>query len=140
MAKMNVVTSGEFSEVIENLNIQGTKLYACPVDDYNDHPYFEIWEIPNTELNNVEEYCVENQIFIYHSRGSNRGTAYDFLTIHGESVIAWQENLTNDSFDCLTDYFLALDIKNAEDMIDYSVYLAKVNGMDLIKFWKQLEG
>ena len=80
-------------------------------------------------------------MLFYCSNGEHRGVAYDFLTINGVSVIAWQENSKTDTFNCLTDYFKdCLGVTDNYKIAAYSAYLAKNNGWPLSELWKKLEG
>ena len=139
--RVEILTGGEFSSIVEKLRINAERLYMCPEDIYNDHPYYEVWAVEKSDVNNIETACMSEEVFCCYSNGGNRGTAYDLLTIHGAPVIAWQENSKKDTFNCLTDYFMdCLGVTDSEEICEYSVYLAKTNGWSLSELWRRLEG
>ena len=139
--KVEVLTGGEFRDVVSHLHIDAKRTYRCPHDPYNDHPYYEVWEVEKSDLSNIESFCMTEEIFCCYSNGEHRGTAYDFLTINGVGVIAWQENCKKDTFNCLTDYFRdCLKVTDSNKIGAYSVYLAKTNGWSLSDMWRKLEG
>ena len=139
--KIEVLTGGEFCDVVEHLRIDAKRLYKSPADPYNEHPHYQVWEVEKSDLNKIEDFCMTEEIFCCYSNGEHRGTAYDFITINGVGVIAWQENSKNDTFNCLTDYFKdCLDVTDSYKIAGYSVYLAKNNGWSLSDLWKKLEG
>lgn len=133
--KIEVFAGKKFSNVVKNNNIDAKRLYK-----HAEYPY-EIWSIEKSEAKDIEEICLYENVLFYCSNGEHRGVAYDFLTINGVSVIAWQEDSKTDTFDCLTDYFKdCLGITGSNKIAAYSVYLAKTNGWTLSELWKKLEG
>ena len=138
--KIEVLTGGEFCDVVEKLHIKAEQLYKCPEDIYNEHPYYEVWAVEKSDLKVIEPTCMSEEVLCCYSNGGNRGTAYDLITINGVSIIAWQENSEKDTFNCLTDYFRdCLGVEDCHLICDYSVYLAKTNGWSLSELWKRLE-
>lgn len=138
--KIEILTSGEFHDAVKHLKINAKRMYKCPPDLYNDRPYYEVWEIEKSDLSKIESFCMMEEIFCCYSNGEHRGTAYDFLTINGVGVIAWQEDCEKDTFDCLTDYFRdCLGVADSNKICAYSVYLAKNNGWSLSQLWHKLE-
>ena len=125
-------------QAFKELGIKATRNYRR-----SEKPYYEVWELSKEDVKKLEydtEWKDEWGWFCY-SNGEHRGTAYDFLTINGVGVIAWQEDSKNDTFDCLTDYFKdCLGVTDRNEMCAYSVYLAKTNGWSLSDMWKKLEG
>lgn len=125
-------------KAFKELCIKATRTYKR-----SEKPYYEVWELSKEDVKKLE-YDIEWKDewgWFCHSNGEHRGTAYDFLTINGVGVIAWQEDSKNDTFDCLTDYFKeCLGVTDRNDMCAYSVYLAKNNGWSLSDMWKKLEG
>lgn len=139
--KIEVLTGGEFRDAVKHMHIDAKRTYRCPSDPYNEHPYYEVWEVEKSDLNKIEEFCMIEEIFCCHSNGEHRGTAYDFITINGVGVIAWQEDCEKDTFDCLTDYFKdCLGVTDSYKIAAHSVYLAKTNGWSLSGMWRKLEG
>ena len=133
--KIEVFTGKKFGNVVKNNNIDAKRLYK-----HAEYPY-EIWSIEKSDARDIEDICIAENVLFYCSNGEHRGAAYDFLTINGASVIAWQEDGKTDTFDCLTDYFKdCLGVTDSHKIAAYSVYLAKTNGWTLSETWKRLEG
>jgi hypothetical protein len=133
--KIEVFAGKKFGNVVKNNNIDAKRLYK-----HAEYPY-EIWSIEKSEAKDIEEICLSENVLFYYSNGEHRGAAYDFLTINGESIIAWQEDSDSDTFNCLTDYFNdCLGVYDNYKIAAYSAYLAKTNGWPLSELWKKLEG
>ena len=125
-------------KAFKELDIEATRTYKG-----GEKPHYEVWELSKDDLRKLE-YATEWEDkwgwWIY-SKGEHRGTAYDFITINGVGVIAWQENSKKDTFKCLTDYFKdCIGVTDKNKICAYSVYLAKTNGWSLSDMWKKLEG
>lgn len=139
--KIEIMTSGEFCDVVEHLHLDAKILYKSPADPYNDHPHYQVWEVEKSDLNRIEDFCMTEEIFCCYSNGEHRGTAYDFITINGVGVIAWLEGSKKDTFNCLSDYFIdCLGVTDSYKIAGYSAYLAKTNGWSLSDLWRKLEG
>lgn len=125
-------------KAFKELNINATRTYKR-----TEKPRYEVWELSKEDVKRLE-YSNEWQDdwgWFCHSNGEHRGTAYDYLTINGVGVIAWQEDCKKDTFDCLTDYFKeCLGVVDKETICAYSVYLAKTNGWSMADMWSKLEG
>lgn len=108
-----------------------------------EKPRYEVWELSRDDLKKLEytyEWSDEWGWWSY-SKGEHRGTAYDFITINGTGVIAWQEDSKKDAFNCLTEYFKdCLGVTDRNQICAYSVYLAKTNGWSMSEMWRKLEG
>jgi hypothetical protein len=124
-------------KAFKELNIKATRTYKR-----TEKPRYEVWELSKEDVKRLE-YSGEWQDdwgWFCYSNGEHRGTAYDFITIRGVGVIAWQEDCKKDTFDCLTDYFKeCLGVTDGRQMAAYSVYLAKTNGWTLGEMWRKLE-
>lgn len=133
-----ILGGGTLYKAFRELGIKATRTYKG-----SDKPYYQVWELSKDDLKKLE-YAIEWKDewgWFCHSSGEHRGTAYDFLTINGVGVIAWQEECKEDTFNCLTDYFKeCLDVTDHNKICAYSVYLAKNNGWSLSQLWKKLEG
>ena len=129
---------GALHKAFRELGIQATRTYKG-----SEKPYYQVWELSKEDCKKLDyevEWNDEWGWFCY-SNGEHRGTAYDFISIRGVDVIAWQEDCKKDSFDCLTDYFKeCLGVADVEQIAAYSAYLAKTNGWSLSKMWQLLEG
>ena len=125
-------------KAFKELDIEATRIYKG-----SNKPRYEVWELSKDDLKKLEyayEWKDEWGWWSY-SKGEHRGTAYDFLTINGVGVIAWQENSKKDTFNCLTDYFKeCLGVTDRNQICAYSVYLAKTNGWSVSDLWRKLEG
>ena len=133
-----ILGGGALHKAFKELGINATRTYKG-----SEKPYYQVWELSKEDCKKLE-YEVEWQDewgWFFYSNGEHRGTAYDFLTINGVGVIAWQENCDKDTFDCLTDYFKeCIGATDIAQIAAYSVYLAKTNGWTLSKMWQMLEG
>lgn len=129
---------GNLHKAFKELGIQATRTYRR-----SEKPYYEVLEVSKDDAKTLEfsSEWQDDWGWFHYSNGEHRGTAYDFLTINGVGVIAWQENCENDTFDCLTDYFKdCLGVTDRNKIAAYSVYLAKTNGWSLSQLWQKLEG
>lgn len=133
-----ILGQGALHKAFRELDIEATRTYKS-----SDKPYYQVWELPKEDCKKLEYEHEWNSEWgwFHYSNGEHRGTAYDFLTINGVGVIAWQENCKKDSFDCLTDYFKeCLGVTDGRQIAAYSAYLAKTNGWSLSQLWQKLEG
>ena len=125
-------------KAFRELDIDAVRTYKS-----SNKPRYDVWELSRDDLKKLE-YTYEWQDewgWWSHSKGEHRGTAYDFITINGIGVIAWQEDSKKDTFNCLTDYFKeCLGVTDRDQICAYSVYLAKTNGWSLSEMWRKLEG
>ena len=133
-----ILGGGALYKAFRELGIEATRTYKG-----SDKPYYQVWELSKDDLRKLEyhEEWKDEWGWWSYSKGEHRGTAYDFLTINGVGVIAWQENSKKDTFKCLTDYFKdCLGVADRNKIGAYSVYLAKTNGWSMSDMWKKLEG
>lgn len=129
---------GSLHKAFKELGIKATRTYRR-----SDKPYYEVWEVSKEDAKTLEYETnwQDDWGWFHYSNGEHRGTAYDFLTINGVCVIAWQENCEKDTFACLTDYFKdCLGVTDRNKIAAYSAYLAKTNGWSMSDMWKKLEG
>lgn len=133
-----ILGSGGLHKAFRELDIDAVRTYKS-----SNKPRYDVWELSRDDLKKLE-YTYEwpdEWGWWSHSKGEHRGTAYDFITINGIGVIAWQEDCKKDTFNCLTDYFKeCIGITDRNQICAYSVYLAKTNGWSLSDLWKKLEG
>jgi hypothetical protein len=125
-------------KAFRELGIKATRTYKG-----KEKPHYEVWELSKDDLKKLE-YAVEWKDewgWFCHSNGEHRGTAFEFLTIRNQFVIGWAAQNNNNTFECLTDYFInGLDVIDMNIMCAYSMYIAKTNGWSLSKTWSMLEG
>jgi hypothetical protein len=139
--KIEIMTNGDFKDLQKHYKFNANRVYKTPKDINNEHPYFEIWEIEKSDLRSIEETCLTEDVWMCYAKGSNMGTPFEPLTINGQFVIGWTTNNKEDTFDCLSEYFMhGLGITNDDQICAGSSTLAKTNGWSLNKTWKMLEG
>lgn len=139
--KIEVMTNGEFNGLADHYKFDAKQLYKSPIDPYNDLPYYEIWEIDKSDLRAIEETCMAEDVLFCYSKGANKGTPFEPLTINGQFVIGWTAINNKDTFNCLTDYFTdGLGITDPYEICACATTIAKTNGWSLSQLWKKLEG
>lgn len=139
--KIEIMTNGEFKDLQKHYKFNANRVYKTPQDIYNEHPYFEVWEIEKSDLRSVQEVCSIEDAWMCYAKGTNMGTPFEPLTINGQFVIGWTANNNKDTFNCLSEYFMyGLGITNADQICAGSSVIAKTNGWSLSKTWKMLEG
>lgn len=73
-------------KVFKELGIKATKTYRG-----SEKPHYEIWELSKDDLKKIE-YIVEWKDewgWWRYAKGSNMGTPFDFFTVNGKELIAW---------------------------------------------------
>lgn len=139
--KVEFITNSEFSNVVEHYKFNAKQLYKSPTDPYNDRPYYEIWETEKSDLRVVEEACMVEDVLFCYSKGANRGTAFEPLTINGQFVIGWTATNNKDTFNCLTDYLAnGLEVTDPYEVCACVTTMARTNGWSLAQMWSKLEG
>lgn len=106
-------------------------------------PYYEVWELSKKDLRALEEVLEwpDEWGFFRFSKGSNMGSAAEFLNINGQFMIGWGTLDNKDTYDSLMDYFHnGLNIYAESDIISISVDLARVNGKTVGKLFEIFEG
>ena len=106
-------------------------------------PYYEVWELNKKDLRVLEEVLEwpDEWGFFRFSKGSNMGSAAEFLNINGQFMIGWGTLDNKDTYDSLMDYFHnGLNIYAESDIISISVDLARVNGKTVGKLFEIFEG
>lgn len=129
---------GALHKAFRELGVEATRTYKG-----TEKPHYQVWELSKSDLKTLMYNTEWNDEWGWfcHSNGEHRGTAYDFITINGVGVIAWQEDCKQDTFNCLTDYFKdCIGVTDRHQIGAYSVYLAKNNGWSLAQLWSKLEG
>lgn len=101
---------------------------------------YSVVEIEKSDLMKLMESIDEefNGWYCY-SKGARVGSACDFFRVNGHDLIGWSES--GKDYHTLLDYLTEeLGLTDDEDICDYAVSLAKVNGMNLSKLFKTYEG
>lgn len=136
--KVEIMTSCSFKDLVKRMEFEAKQLYKCQKDD---DIYYEIWEIEKADIKTIENTCILEGILFCYSKGANRGTPFEPLTIHGEFVIGWTAINNKDTFNCLTDYFTdGLGITDPYEICACATTMAKANGWSLSDMWRKLEG
>lgn len=135
--KIEVMTGKKFDKIVKELNISAERIYQTPHKD--EYPHYEIWAIDKSNLEDVESACMFNKVLFCYSKGTNRGTAFEPLTVNGQFVIGWTAVNGEDTFDNLIDYFKdGLEITNPHEVCACAITMAKNNGMTFVDVWKKL--
>lgn len=135
--KIEVMTGKKFDKIVKELNISAERIYQTPHKD--EYPHYEIWTIDKSNLEDVESVCILNKVLFCYSKGTNRGTAFEPLTVNGQFVIGWTAVNGEDTFDNLIDYFKdGLEITNPHEVCACAITMAKNNGMTFVDVWKKL--
>lgn len=136
--KVEILTSCGFKDLVKRMEFEAKQLYKCQKDD---DPYYEIWEIEKADVKTIENTCMLEGILFCYSKGANRGTPFEALTINGQFVIGWTAANNKDTFNCLTDYFTdGLGITDPYEICACATTMAKANGWSLSDIWRKLEG
>lgn len=136
--KVEIMTSCSFKDLVKHTEFEAKQLYKCQKDD---DPYYEIWEIEKADVKTIENTCMLEGILFCYSKGANRGTPFEALTINGQFVIGWTAANNKDTFNCLTDYFTdGLGITDPYEICACATTMAKANGWSLSDIWRKLEG
>lgn len=139
--KVEIMTNGDFSDVVENYKFNAKRQYRNSIDLYNEYPYYEIWEIEKSDVRAIEEACIAEDVLFCYSKGANRGTPFEPLTIGGQFAIGWTAVNNKSMFNGLIDYLInGLEIANVYEMNACATAMAKANGLSLSQLWKKLEG
>lgn len=139
--KIEVMTNGEFNGLADHYKFDAKQLYKSSIDLYNDTPYYEIWEIEKSNVRTIEAICIAEDVLFCYSKGANRGTPFEPLTINSQFVIGWTAINGKDTFNCLTDYFTdGLEVTNPYEVCACATTMAKTNGWSMSQLWKKLEG
>lgn len=136
--KVEIMTNYDFEGLVKRMGFDAKRLYKCSKDD---NPYYEIWEVEKADVKTIENTCMLDGVLFCYSKGANRGTPFEPLTIHGEFVIGWTTINNKDTFNCLTDYFTdGLGITDPYEICACTTTIAKANGWSLSDMWRKLEG
>jgi len=103
---------------------------------------YKVVEIEKNDMNYLSGIFLEaSSNWWYYSKGARTGSACDFFRINGYDVIGWSELQHKDNYKTLIDYLNEeLGVVEDEDICDYAVSLAKVNGMTMGKLFNACEG
>lgn len=89
MAVVEILGGGSLYKAFKELGIRATRTYKG-----SDKPHYEVWELSKEDLKKME-YGTEWKDewgWWRHAKGSNMGTPFDFFTVNGEELIAWEDS------------------------------------------------
>ena len=74
-------------KAFRELNIDATRTYKG-----KEKPYYEVWELSKDDLKKLEyaEGWKDEWGWYRYAKGSNMGTPFDFFTVNGKELIAWE--------------------------------------------------
>lgn len=132
--KIEILSKGNIKKLLTEEKIPFNMTYTGET--------YSVVEIEKSDLMNLMESMHENSEFngwYCYSKGARVGSACDFFRINGHDLIGWSES--SKDYHTLLDYLTEeLRLTDDEDICDYAVSLAKVNGMNLSKLFKTYEG
>ena len=131
--KIELLTKGNIKKLLTEEEISFNITYTGET--------YSVVEIEKSDLMKLMESIHEDFNGWYcYSKGARVGSACDFFRINGHDIIGWAET-GKDSYHTLLDYLTEeLGLIDDEDICDYTVSLAKANGMSLSKLFKICEG
>lgn len=135
---VEIFAGGGIKNAFKELDIKAKITYKGTKE-----PYYEVWELDKKDLRTLEEIAEWPEEFGWwrSARGSNMGTAADFLTINGQFMIGWETQDGNDTYDTLLDYFHhGLGVGMESNICALAVDLGRVNGMSMARLFKIYQG
>lgn len=129
--KVEILSKGNIKKLLTEEEIPFNMTYTG--ETYN------VVEIEKSDLMKLMESIHEefNGWYCY-SKGARVGSACDFFRVNGHDLIGWSES--GKDYHTLLDYLTEeLGLTDDEDICDYAVSLAKVNGISLSKLFKICE-
>jgi hypothetical protein len=88
-----ILGGGALYKAFRELGIDATRTYKG-----KDKPHYEVWELSKEDLKKLEyetEWKDEWGWYRY-AKGSNMGTPFDFFTVNGKELIAWENQYKRD--------------------------------------------
>ena len=81
-----ILGGGTLYKAFRELGINATRTYKG-----NDRPYYQVWELSKDDLKKLEyvEEWKDEWGWWRYAKGSNMGTPFDFFTVNGKELIAW---------------------------------------------------
>ena len=128
---VEILAKGKIENVLKDNGVKFNRTYNG--DEY------KVMEIEKNDLNILAGVMLDDNVWWLHSKGARTGSACDFFRINGHDIIGWGGK--KDNYKTLLDYFAEeLNVIAPEDICDYAVSLAKVNGMSIGRLFKECEG
>lgn len=84
---VEILGGGALYKAFKALDIEATRTYKG-----SDKPYYQIWELSKDDLKKLEytEEWNDEWGWYRYAKGSNMGTPFDFFTVNGKELIAWE--------------------------------------------------
>ena len=81
-----ILGGGALYKAFRELGIEATRTYKG-----SDKPYYQVWELSKDDLRKLEyhEEWKDEWGWWRYAKGSNMGTPFDFFTVNGKELIAW---------------------------------------------------
>jgi hypothetical protein len=81
-----ILCGGAIHKAFKELDIKATRTYKG-----SDKPYYQVWELSKDDLRKLEytEEWKDEWGWWRYAKGSNMGTPFDFFTVNGKELIAW---------------------------------------------------
>ena len=133
-----ILAGNGIQNAFKELGIKAKRTYKS-----SHEPYYEVWELDKKDLKILEDtYEWPDKYGWYrHAKGSNMGTAAEFLTVNGQFMIGWASRSGNDTYDTLLEYFCdGIGASQPGNVIALAVDLARVNGKTVAKLFQTYEG
>ena len=132
--KIELMAKGNVEKMFNEMNIPFMVTYSGET--------YKVIEIEKNDVKSLSNMFFEtSNNWWYYSKGARTGSACDFFRINGRDLIGWSGDAHKDSYKTLIDYFNdEIGIDADEDICDYAVSLAKVNGLSLSNLFKTYEG
>ena len=76
-------------KAFKELGIKATRTYKG-----KEKPHYEVWELSKDDLKKLEytEEWKDEWGWWRYAKGSNQGTPFDFFTVNGKELIAWENH------------------------------------------------
>ena len=133
-----ILAGGGIHKAFKDLDIKAKRTYKG-----SKEPYYEVWELDKNGLKVLEDTLEWPDEWGYwrFAKGSNMGTAAEFLTVNGQFMIGWETRDGNVTYDSLLDYFhQGLGVGMTSNIIALAVDLGRVNGKTVGQLFKTYEG
>ena len=89
MAAVEILGGDGLYKAFKELGIKATRTYRG-----SDKSYYEVWEVSNEDFKKLE-YTLDWKDewgWWRYAKGSNMGTPFDFFTVNGKELIAWEND------------------------------------------------
>lgn len=84
-----ILGGGALYKAFRELGIEAKRTYKG-----SDKPYYQVWELSKDDLKRLEyvEEWKDEWGWWRYAKGSNMGTPFDFFTVNGKELIAWEDS------------------------------------------------